>query len=298
MKKILITGGSGFVGEHIIRLAKDKYFVHAIYHTNAIYSDRISTYQFDLSQVSEIEQLLYKINPDAIIHTAAISNPNVCEQDQENAVLVNVQATKAVAAWAAKNKARFIFTSTDMVFDGKKGYYRESDKPNPISVYSQTKVDAEKLIANNNSNYAIARVALVYGIGISRKTSFFEEMLENLKQENSVTLFHDQFRTPILVNNLAEALLELVENEFNGIIHLGGGERISRWDFGLKTCLIFNLPSRKMIKASMFDFATAAFRPRDISLINDLAKSVLRVKLLNCDEGLERIKKDNKLFVQ
>jgi len=92
------------------------------------------------------------------------------------------------------------------------------------------------------------------------------------------------------VDNLAEVLLELAENNFVGTIHLGGSERLSRWEFGLKACEVFNLPTQKIIKGSMFDFEGAAFRPQDISFDIELAKKVLKMKLLSCDEGLERIR--------
>ncbi len=290
MKKILITGGSGFVGGHLLAQAQTSYEVHALYNKNPSQIKNIVTHQFDLSDVSQIRNILDNITPDIIIHTAAIANLDQCEENPYAAVLVNLKATEALANWAHKTGTRFIFTSTDMVFDGVNGNYTESDPPNPISLYSNTKVSAEQFIVANISNYVIARVALVYGIGITQQTSFFEKMIKELKNGKKITLFYDQFRSPILVNNLAEALLELVENDFVGIIHLAGKERISRWDFGLKTCHILGLPSQNIIKASMFDFVGAAFRPQDISFNIDLAKKILKVKLLSCNEGLEKIK--------
>ncbi len=292
MKKILITGGSGFVGGHLVTQAKTNYEVHAQFNNNPLKIENSFAHQFDLSRVSQIDTLLNDITPDVIIHTAAIANPDACEDDPDSALMVNIKATEELSKWAQKNGVRFIFTSTDMVFDGTRGNYKEIDPPNPISFYSRTKVTAEEFIKGNISNYVIARVALVYGIGITRNSSFFEKMIEQLNKGKSITLFHDQFRSPILVDNLSEALLELAGNDFVGVIHLGGSERISRWEFGLKTCQILDLPSQNIIKGSMFDFAGTAFRPGDISLVNDLAEEVLKLKLLNCYDGLERIKEN------
>jgi len=296
MKKILITGGSGFVGGHLAEQANNNYEVHALFNNNPIQIKNIYTHQFDLYRTSQIDGLLNHICPDVIIHTAAVANPDWCEDDPDAAIQLNIKATEGLAKWAENNGTRFIFTSTDMVFDGARGNYKESDPPNPISFYSNTKVTAEEFIANNNSNYVIARVALVYGIGITSHNSFFEKMIEKLKKAEAITLFYDQYRSPILVDNLVEALLELTENDFVGIIHLGGSERISRWQFGVKACEMLQLPCQNISKGSMFDFAATAFRPRDISLVNDLAKQVLKVKLLNCDEGLERIKNNYKII--
>ncbi len=290
MNRILITGASGFVGGYLVKLAQKNHEVHALFNKTPLQIKNIYAHQFDLSQVSQIDTLLNDIAPDVIIHTAAIANPDICEEDLDAAIMVNIKATNELARWAQQSEVRIIFTSTDMVFDGARGNYKEIDQPNPISFYSQTKVAAEEYIKGNHSDYVIARVALVYGIGITRQTSFFEKMIEKLKNGESITLFHDQYRSPILVNNLAEALLELAENDFVGIIHLSGNERISRWEFGLKACKILELPSQNIVKGSMFDFAATAFRPRDISLANDFAKRILKVKLLSYDEGLKRIK--------
>jgi len=292
MKRILITGASGFVGGHLVIQARENYEVHALFNKNPLHFDNIHSHQFDLYQTSQIDLLLNDIAPDVIVHTAAIANPDLCENDPDSAIQVNIKATEELAKWSEKNRSRFIFTSTDMVFDGAGGNYNESDSPNPISFYSYTKVTAEEIIRNSNSNAVIARVALVYGIGITRHTSFFKQMIEKLKTGDSITLFYDQFRSPILADNLAEALLDLAENDFVGTIHLGGGERVSRWEFGLRTCDILDLPSQNIVKGSMFDFPATAFRPRDISFDIGLAKKKLETKLLNCDEGLEWIRRN------
>ena len=292
MKNILVTGGSGFIGGHIIQLARKKYKVYAIYNNSVITKNKnIQTYQIDLSQNENINSLLEKIKPSVVIHTAAISNLDVCEKNHKLAQQINVEATETMANWSKKNGAKFIFISSDMVFDGKRGNYREDDSVNPLSFYAQTKVQCEEKIAQLNFNSVVVRVALTYGIGRTRFNTFFENMISNIKSNTSVALFVDQFRTPILVNNLSEAILELAGNEFTGIINLSGGERMSRWDFGLLTCKILGLPTKRLIKSSMFDFPGAASRPQDISLINDLARKVLKVKLLDCSEGLKRIVK-------
>ncbi len=289
-KRILITGGSGFVGSHLFLLAQQKFEAHATFQTNPIKQTHRFAHQINLAETKTIDPFLESVMPDVIIHTAAIANPDYCEQNKTEAETVNVLATQQIADWCDRNKSKLIFTSTDMVFNGEAGHYNESDSPDPRSFYAQTKASAEKVVLNSTSQNAVARVALVYGMGIERKSSFFEQMVNRLKNGERVGLFCDQFRSPILVNNLAEALLELAENDFSGIIHLGGSERISRWDFGVKACRILNLPAKFLEKTSMYNFPTTAFRPADISLDCSLANTVLKTKLLNCDEGLEIIK--------
>lgn len=289
-KRILITGGSGFLGAHLVLAAQKKSAVHATYKTHPGKTANCSYHEINFTEIKEIYPLLDKIQPDIVIHTAAIANPDYCEQNKNEAETVNVLATQEITNWCNRNESKLIFTSTDMVFNGEEGLYNESDPPDPKSYYAQTKVRAEETVLNANSKNVAARVALVYGIGIEHNTSFFELMVERLKKRETVRLFYDQFRTPILVNNLADALLEMAENEVSGIIHLGGTERITRWDFGVKTCHILNLPTQFLEKTSMYDFSSIAFRPEDVSLDCSLAKKVLKTKLLNCDEGLEIIK--------
>ncbi|MDZ7263238.1 MAG: SDR family oxidoreductase [candidate division KSB1 bacterium] len=289
-KRLLITGGSGFVGGHLLLQAQPRYEIHATHLNHELASKGAIGHKIDLANAKQLEQLLAAIKPDVIIHTAAISQPDMCEQDQKRTHLVNVVTTEILARWSAEHGKRLIFTSTDMVFDGQRGMYAESDPPSPISAYARSKVAAEKVLQQYHQNWVIARVALVYGLGLLHPTSFFEKMLLDLKAGKTVTLFYDQYRSPILVNNLATALLELAEHHFVGIIHLGGTERISRWEFGLKVCEIFQLPNQNLVKKSMDDFPAIAPRPRDISFVCELAQRTLKTRLFNCSEGLNAIK--------
>ena len=290
MKKILISGGSGFIDGHLIEIAKKKYKVFSTYHTNFIKGQSIETIQLDLSQQQDIKSLLDNTKPDIIIHTTAVSKPDFCEKNRNLAKLINVDATERLAYWAKENGTRFIFTSSDMVFDGKKGSYAEDDKVIPTSYYAETKVLCEQKITELHFNSVIVRVAWTYGFGITRNDAFFEKMVSAIKNNEPIRLFVDQFRTPIFVNNLAEAILELAENDYTGIINLSGGQRISRWDFGLLTCKILALSINNLKPGSMFNFPGAASRPQDISMKNDLAKKFLNVKFLNCTEGLLQLK--------
>ncbi len=290
MKRMLITGGSGFVGTYLMSRAVEKFKVYSTYNTHATSDPRVSAITMDLTNKELILSTLNHIQPEIIIHTAAISKPDVCEKYRDMTEKVNIQATEILADWAKKHDARFIFTSSDMVFDGRQGNYSETDSPNPLSFYGETKARAEQKLMEMEFNCAIARVALVYGIGKSHHSNFFHSMVKHLQQGEKVNLFHDQFRTPIYVENLAEVLIDLAENNHIGLIHLGGEERISRWDFGLKACEILDLPDALLQRTSMFDFPSAASRPRDVSMDIRLANNILNTKLLDCSEGLNRVK--------
>ncbi|MFZ5517599.1 MAG: SDR family oxidoreductase [Candidatus Zhuqueibacterota bacterium] len=290
MKKLLITGGSGFVGTFVTELAAPGYEVYSLYSQHVPGHRKATLIQVNFTNPDQLHQVLARVRPDIILHTAAISKPDACEADRDRTVQVNIQATVSLADWARANGARMIFTSSDLVFDGRRGHYSEDDATNPISFYGETKARAEQLLSAMDFNCALVRLALVYGIGQLHQENFFHQMVNQLRAGKSVNLFYDQFRTPISGITLAEALLELAESDFTGILHVGGSERISRWDFGLKACAILNLPTDTLQRTSMFDFPSAASRPQDVSMNTTLAQRVLRTKLLDCTEGLQRVK--------
>ncbi len=290
MKRILITGGSGFVGSHLVEVAQKKYQVHATFHNHEIIQKEVFSHSLNMARLSEAERILNAVQPEVILHTAAYSNLDFCESNKSAAKIVNCDFTVALCQAAREKNIRFIFTSTDMVFDGKSGEYVEQDAVNPQNYYGETKVMAEEVLASLGKNVVIARLALVYGFGMTTNSSFFGDMIRQITTGKNVTLFDDQYRSPISVHNLAEALLELAENDFSGTIHLCGAERINRWDFGKKTCSIFGLPANNLKRGSMFDTAQPAVRPQDVSMKNVLAQKILTTKLLNCDLGILQVK--------
>ncbi len=286
MKKLLITGGSGFVGGHVVNLAAGKWEVHATYHDAPFTFPGVHTFPLDLADESETENTFGKIGPDVVIHTAARSNMDLSQTDPDRTFAINEKATRVIARLSRNMGFRLVFTSTDMVFDGEKGRYRENDVANPISVYGEAKWKAEEAIRDTAENYAIARVALVYGTPVTGSNSFSEKIMEKLRQGMEVPLFTDQIRSPILVETLAEALLELAESDYRGAIHLGGEDRVDRYTFGLFLCDIAGL-SRFMLKpVVMSDMTQTAPRPRDTSFDISLAKKILKTRFLGYREGL------------
>ncbi|NOZ60276.1 MAG: SDR family oxidoreductase [Calditrichaeota bacterium] len=290
-KRILITGGSGFVGGHLIHLAKRKFEVHATFFNHPVTMPGVNFHRIDMAQSASAEKLFAAVNPDVIIHTAAISNPDFCEKNKYLARTINFAFSAQLFDFARKNQRRFIFTSSDLVFDGTRKNYTENSLTNPLNFYARTKVDAENYILKYSANAVIARLALVYGLGITRKNTFFETTIKKMQSGEQVVLFDDQFRASIWVNDLAVTLLELAANDFRGIIHLGGGECLSRWEFGNLMCEIFGFEKTLIIRKSMEEVRTTAPRPKKICLDNTLARQVLRSKIRKPSEALPIIRK-------
>ncbi|MEJ2627131.1 MAG: SDR family oxidoreductase [bacterium] len=284
--RLLITGGSGFVGGHLINLAQSEWDVWTTWNTHPISMKGVRSVNLDISSEKAIEDLVDKLQPQVIIHTAAWSDLEKCEKNPEQAFRINTTATEVFAEISVKAGIRFLFISSDMVFDGKKGNYKETDTTNPINIYGKTKLTAEKFVKAICTNYVIARSALIYGPPLTGSNSFSEKILEKLSAGEIMPLFRDQFRSPILVQNLAQALLELARCDFCGIIHLGGIERTDRYTFG--TCLaeIKGFSEDLLKPVSMSSIKTQAPRPQDTSFDISKARRLLSTNFIGIKQGL------------
>ena len=286
--RLVVTGASGFLGGHICARLDNESETMALYHRNPQQKFGLNWRQCDLTNRRDLGQVR-RFRPDVIIHTAAMSNLDQCEKFPKLAWDVNVTATKNLAFLASDLDCRLIFTSTDMVFDGAGQFYREHDPINPISLYGQTKVTAEECIQTSCCNYVIARVALIYGRPQLGGASFLQWLEQRLGDRQTVELYKDQFRTPIWADNLVECLLELAKNDFVGTLHLGGANRIDRYQFGLQFCEIAGYDKSLLRSISMKVHQMEAPRPADLSLSIEKAKSLIGIPLCTTQEGLSRM---------
>lgn len=287
MQKILITGASGFLGGHVWWLARQQAEVFGLGHSHPPPHPAITP--LELTDEESVKSCLLHFRPEVVIHAAAMANLDACEKNPEKAFAVNTEATAYLLKYSKELKVRFIFLSTDMVFDGRRGFYTESDEVSPLSVYARSKVAAEKYITENYDDYVIVRAALIYGRPRLGGTSFSQWLEDHLKKAQPVRLYVDQYRTPIWAGNLAEILLELAQNRFTGILHCGGTDRIDRFSFGRMLCRIVGYDASLLIPASMLTDHLPAPRPQDVSLCTALAASILKTPLLSCEQGLQQM---------
>ena len=265
MKKLLITGSSGFLGWHLCELAKQKWDVYGTYFSHNLDIEGTKLIKVDLTDFSELKKLFQEIQPSAVIHTAAQSQPNYCQTHPEESLLINVTASLNIAGLCADNSIKCVFTSTDLVFDGLKGFYKETDSVNPVNIYGEHKVMAENGMLKRYPQTAVCRMPLMFGSATPTATSFLQSFLKTLQEGKELKLFVDEFRTPVSGKTAAEGLL-LAIDKVEGIIHLGGKERISRYDFGRLLVEIFDIPSAKITASRQKDVKMAAPRASDVSL--------------------------------
>ena len=284
----MITGVSGFLGGHVFTMAEPRCNCMGTYFS-ATMPQVIPTWtQIDLSDFFQVFQLVSDFHPDVIIHTAANSNLDDCEQNPGKAQAANVEATANLVSIAGQVGARFIHLSTDMVFDGEGTMYHESEEENPLSVYGQTKLQSEMIVLKYKKS-VVVRSALIYGRRKVGGSSFSMWIENNLRHSKAVPLYTDQYRSPILVDNLTEVLLELCDLDFTGILHAGGANRIDRFSFGQQLCKTLGYDAGLLQPISMEHHKFPAPRPRDVSLSIEKLQGVCKTPILSTEQGLDRM---------
>ena len=290
--KFLVTGSSGLVGRQVIHdISKTEDEVYSAYHESKP-EVGIPT-KLDLNCIDKIPDTLEKVNPDSIIHLAALTNVDICEKEKELAMKLNATATEVLSKQAAKQKAFFVYVSTDYVFDGEKGMKKENDSPNPVNFYGKSKLEGEKSVMNLASSWCIARTSTPYGIHPKRK-SFPLWVAEQLQNHNEIKAIIDQFTSPTYVPNLSRMLIEIAKRQIVGIIHLAGATRISRYEVAELVADKLNFDKKLLKPVNLDNMNWPAKRPKDSSLDVAKAFSILNEKPFIIDQGLDNFVREMK----
>jgi len=293
-KTILVTGISGFLGNQLVKQATSKYNLIGTYHRNEVHFPNVKTLALDIQDEEAVEQLIMQTQPDAVFHFAALSNTNFCEQNPELSFDINVKATINLAMVCQSKKIPFLFTSTDLIFDGQSAPYSIDDPSDAICVYGQHKVQAEQTILELYPEAIIARCPLMYGLAKSAP-NFLPNWINQLKSGNSFGAFTDEYRTTASGESVVKGLLLLLENKAKGIWHLGGKERVSRYDFAIKMAEVFDLDKSLINGGKQADVKMPAARPADVSM-DSQATYALGFNPPDYATELERLKREMKVY--
>lgn len=243
--------------------------------------------KLDLTDSSSLAEAVKTSRPEAIIHTAALTDVDLCETNKELAHRMNVLGTKTLAEAAREVGAFTVYTSTDYVFDGSRGMYKEEDAPDPVNYYGVSKLLGEPYCDS------VARTCVIYGSRpASGKVNFALWILDRLGKGDSVKVVTDQYITPTLNTNLAMMALELAECKLVGVYHLVGATRISRYDFAVELAKAFGLDENLIIRSKMSEMRWAARRPADSSLDTSKAFRCLDSKPWSIEEALRTLKNE------
>lgn len=264
--KILITGSNGLLGQKLVRqlLKKKCHFLATSSGENRNTNCPNSHYEtLDISCEKDVRKILRNFAPDYIIHTAAITNVDYCESNQEECHEINVVATRYLFEESQKLNAYFLLLSTDFVFDGKEGDYCETDEPKPLSIYGTSKYDAERILTESqDSNWSIVRTIIVYGEGINlSRSNIVLWAREALRKGSPLQIIDDQFRSPTWADDLAWACIRICKLNLEGIYHISGPERMPIYDLVKRVGDFYQLETSCVKRTDSLSLNQSAKRP-------------------------------------
>ncbi len=288
MERLLIIGCSGLLGSRLGSIAKDRFDVFGTYNLHEV--DAKNAFKLDVTNRESVFKLIDKIKPDCVVDTHALHNLDYCETHITEAWDVNVNGSRNVAEACKNFGSKYIFLSTDDVFDGRKLRYTEKDKPHPLNYYAKTKLIAEYVLAALDMNYLVARTSVLYGVGGMNKVNFASWLISKLKNKENVRIVNDQRNNPTLADNLAEFLLRLYQKDETGIFHITGKECLSRYDFSIEIAKTFNLNKSLITPITAPELNQIAKRPESVNMSTEKVERVANMKTLNVKEGLQILK--------
>jgi dTDP-4-dehydrorhamnose reductase len=264
--RIVLTGASGRLGSALLDLLVGSgHSVHAWSGSERGERSGVRFIPIELMSACDVAAALDAAEPDLVIHTAAVSKPDLVRRDPQRGWAVNSEATARIAGWSARTGRRMILTSTDLVFDGLRGLYREDESPCPAVEYGRTKAAAEAAVRACPGGL-VARVALLYGPTPNGRASFFDTSVAALREGRPVQFFADEYRTPLDYRTAAGCLAALAETGATGTVHVAGFERLTRLELMMRVAAALHLDLDLVRPSRLADAAGPEPRPADVSL--------------------------------
>lgn len=286
--RIFITGISGLLGLNCAFRWRESHDVSGVYREHPVAIDGVEAGPLDLLDADAVRRRVNEIGPALIVHTAGFTSVDGCERDPAQARRIHEDATRNVAVAAREAGAGLIHISTDHLFSGMRPMLDEDEEPAPLNVYAATKLAAEGVVAESKVEALIARTNF-YGWGTRRRASLTDWILTALEHGQPREMFTDVFFTPIQINDLADALLDLWRTSARGVVNVVGRERLSKYAFGLQVADRFGFDAELIVPRSVSTFPFSAPRPLDMSLSAARAAAVLGHSLPDVASGLTRL---------
>jgi len=291
MLKILLTGANGLVGQTLVhRIQRLSGFELLATSASVCKVKGLEPCRFsrmDVTSTDQVNTVFDRFKPDIVIHCAALTQVDPCELNPEWCDKVNIDGTRIVARAAEHSGARFIYLSTDFVFDGLNGPYSEDDQPNPVSVYGWSKLQGEFIARSLNVPWVIVRTILVYGITPSmNRPNLVTWVRDSLTGRKPIRVVDDQFRMPTLVDDLADGIITLIERNMTGVYHLCGPEMTSVLDFARRIAGFFNLDESLITPVRSDALNQTGRRPAATGFVLEKAISELNYSPRNLEQGL------------
>lgn len=290
-RKLVVTGANGFVAGSVLVQADEDWELHAVSRGEPLARrDNLHWHVCDPCAPDQLARIFREVQPDTVIHTAALADIDFCEKQREQAWSINVGMTRTLTKLCADAGCKLVFCSTDTIFDGEHALYDEAAAPGPVNFYAETKVEAERSVSDLGAQAVIARLSLVVGLPLlGAGNAFLPRLLAAIQDGRTVAMSEHEVRTPVDVVTLGRALLELAAGEHHGIFHLAGHDRLSRFEMARKIAARFGFAPELVVPQPPATTPGRAPRPRDVSLDNAKACANLKTPMRTFDEALSLI---------
>jgi len=285
--RVFIVGASGFIGSILLDYFSKEHEVYGSFYSNPIKE----LIHLDMADKKAVMDIITSLRPDVIILPAANSNVEYCEEYPKETWYVNVEGSKNLIKPAQDIGAKFVFFSSDYIFDGAKGPYSEEDIPNPINEYGKQKLAVEKLIKSSLENYLTIRVTVVYGWE-KRGKNYVMGIIRNLNNGRTMKVPYDQIGSPTYANNMVQVVKELVESDKTGVYHVAGSDLMDRYAFAKNVADIFELDDSLLMPVTTNELGQKAKRPLKAGMKITKVQKDVSIHLMGVREGLEEMKKN------
>jgi len=293
-KRILITGGTGLLGESLVQKCKYKYEVTAtyvgVYEVNNY--DHVAYIKMDIMDYEGNHQIFKQFRPHVVIHTASIGSPDFAEKNKDLTWQINVDGTKTILSLCEQYDCKFVYISSNGIYDGEHAPYSEDDIPEPINYYGMVKLEGEKVTRMSRATSSIVRPILLYGWNHPfERPNIVTIALDKLSKGETMMAYDDVIINPLYVEDCSEGILRIIENERYETFNFAGKEKASIYGLLKKAAEVFNLDAASVLPVKQGYFNELVPRPRDTSYATDKMEKVLELKPAGIEEGLIIMKK-------
>ena len=285
--RLLVTGASGLLGLNLALEASRENEVYGSVNRNLLKNAPFTVIQSDLTQPGSLNQLLAESCPDWVVNCAALANLEACEAQPDLAEKLNIELPEKLAYYVAKGGARLVHISTDAVFDGIRGNYSETDQPNPLSKYAQTKLEGEQAVSAANPEAIIARVNM-FGWSLGGRRSLAEWFLNHLSANQEISGFIDVYFCPLLATDLGNLLIEMLAKDLQGLYHVVSRDCSNKFNFGVNLARLFGYDPSLIRPTSLADSELIAERSLNLTLKADKLSKDLGTPPPDLDSCLKR----------
>ena len=292
--KILVTGANGLLGQELIKQlinqGKHEVIASSRGESRLPLSLKVKYYDLDITYAASVFKVIEEVQPQLLIHAAAMTQVDDCEENKQHCYNTNVGASRFLIDACKPFDTRFIYISTDFVFDGLSGPYSEESQPAPVNYYGSTKLAAENAVRESGLSWTIIRTVLVYGNSTdASRTNLITWVKKNLESGNPIKVVSDQWRTATYVEDLATGILLAVEKNAEGVFHISGKDMLTPFEMAIKTADMLGLDRSLIEKVDASSFKQCGERPKKTGFVIDKARSTLGYEPVTFMEGLKKM---------